>query len=218
MQQAAGSRLQIDPIELARRIAEGEGKELEFKRGLPVDAKLARTLCAFANTRGGLLLIGVGDRGELVGAPRPRETMARVRAVAAERVEPALTVQVGAVLLGGRRIVWCSVAIAPLRPHVRLDEAGEREFVVRVGASNRRASGATLSSIRAQRAAGAQPDELERRILRWLAAEPEPATVAGFARAHNIGRQRALRAFTRLELAGRLVGHGAGSRRAYALP
>lgn len=46
-------------------IAAGEGRQVEFKRGLPRDEKTARTLVAFANTRGGLLIVGVGDRGEL---------------------------------------------------------------------------------------------------------------------------------------------------------
>ena len=210
--------MQLEPAELALRIAEGEGKSLEFKRGLPADARVARTLCAFANTRGGLLLIGVGDRGELVGAPRPRATIARLRAVATERVEPPLALELGLVVLDGKRIVWCSVPLSPLRPHARIDDNGVRELVVRVGASNRRASGATLNAIRAQRAAGASIDELERRILRWVASARGAATVAAFARAHNVGKQRALRAFTRLELAGRLVGHGAGASRTYGVP
>jgi len=215
----------LEPTELATLIAEGEGKHLEFKRGLPGDAKVARTLCAFANTRGGLLLIGVGDKGELVGAPRPRETMEQLRAVADERLEPPLEVQVGALVLGGVRLVWCSVPLSPVRPHAALDDAGAREFVVRVGASNRRASGATLSSIRAQYSAGAKLDDLQRAILRWLErrtraahAHPGGATVAEFAKDHNVGKQRARRAFTHLELAGRLVAHGAGPRREYALP
>ncbi len=210
--------MRLDAEELARRIAGGEGKDLEFKRGLPGAPKIARTLCAFANTRGGLLLIGVGDKGERVGAPRPRETIASLRAVAAERLEPPLAVELGAVTLEGRRIVWCSVPLSPLRPHAALDEAGERELVVRVGASNRRASGATLHAIRAQQASAANLDDLQRRVLRWLAREDGPVTVAAFAQVHNVGLQRARRAFTRLELAGRLVAHGAGPRRAYALP
>lgn len=206
--------LQAD--ELARLIAAGEGKSLEFKRGLPAEAKIARTLCAFANTRGGLLLIGVGDRGELVGAPRPRETMATLRAVAAERLDPPLTVQVGALDLGRCRIVWCSVPVSPARPHAALDDSGAREIVARVGASNRRASGATLGSIRAQRVT--KLDDLQRQVLAWIAEHPEGATVAAFARARNVGRQRALKAFIQLELSGRLVAHGAGARREYAAP
>ena len=210
--------MNLEPAELARLIASGEGKNLEFKRGLPRDERVARTLCAFANTRGGLLLIGVGDRGELIGAPRPRETMECLREVARERLEPELEVEVGVLVLAGQRIVWCSVPISPARPHAVLDDAGGREFVVRFGASNRRASGATLSSMRAQRVAGARLDELQRTVLRWLAAQREAASVAAFARAHNVGQQRARRAFTELELGGRLVGHGAGARRVYGLP
>ena len=210
--------LQPEPAELARRIADGEGKNLEFKRGLPGDAKVARTLCAFANTRGGMLLIGVGDRGEIVGAPRPHETMERLRAVGRERVEPELAVQVGAVLLRGQRVVWCSVPLSPERPHAAVDDEGERELVVRVGASNRRATGATLGAVRTNYSAGAKLDDLQRQILSWVAEQDRPVTAAAFSRSHNVGLQRARKAFTRLELAGRLVGHGPEKQREYALP
>ena len=132
--------MNLDPAELAQLIADGEGKSLEFKRGLPGDAKVARTLCAFANTRGGLLLIGVGDRGELFGAPHPRETLAALRRVAAASLEPALEIQGGIVALAGVKLVWCSVPLSPARPHTALDAEGARELVVRVGSSNRRAS------------------------------------------------------------------------------
>jgi len=211
------------PEELSALIAGREGKRLEFKRGLPGPAKVARTLAAFANTRGGLLLVGVGDRGELVGAPRPRETMERLRAVAAERLEPPLEVQVSVVTLQEKRIVCCSVPLSHRRPHAALDDEGERAIVMRVGASNRVASGAALAALRAQRSGGAGLDALQRAILVWVervarVRPGEDATVAGFARAHNVGVQRARRAFTQLELAGRLVAHGTGARRAYAVP
>jgi len=210
--------LQLEPAELTRLIVGGEGKNLEFKRGLPGDEKVARTLCAFANTRGGLLLIGVGDRREIVGAPRPRETMERLRAVGRERVEPELTVQVGTVQLAERCVVWCSVPLSPHRPHAAIDDEGEPELVVRVGASNRKATGATLGAIRANYNAGAKLDDLQRQIMAWVAEQDGVVTVADFAHAHNVGAQRARKAFTHLELAGRLVGHGSGARREYALP
>jgi len=211
--------MELEPDELARRITEGEGKTLEFKRGLPGPPKLARTLAAFANTRGGLLLIGVGDRGELVGAPRPRETLATLRRIAAEWLEPALELQAGVLELDGVRLVWASVPLSPARPHAALDAGGARELVVRVGSSNRRASEATLKALRAQVAGGASLGELERSILRWLATRPcgvHGVTADEFARARNIGRQRARRAFTHLELAGRVVAHGSGAQRRYA--
>lgn len=210
--------MKVDPAEILRRISGGEGKDLEFKRGLPRDSKTARTLCAFANTRGGLLLVGVGDHGERLGAPRPAETAQRLRAIAAEHIEPPASIEVGTVTVEGVRLVWASVPLSPRRPHACRDDQGGSTVVVRVGASNRAATGATLRGIAVPRAAGL--DALQRRVLEWVvrehARDPDAVTVAGFARDANVGRQRARRTFTQLELAGRLVAHGAGARRVYA--
>ena len=46
-------------------IARGEGLTSEFKRSMPSD--LGRELCAFANASGGVILLGVTDKGEIVG-------------------------------------------------------------------------------------------------------------------------------------------------------
>ncbi len=218
-------RVDLAPDDIQKLVAEREGRKLEFKSGLPRDAKTARTLAAFANTRGGLLLVGVGDRGEILGAPRPRATLERLRAIAAREIEPALAIEAGSVAVAGRTVVWCSVPLSPARPHAVLRADGEREVVVRVGSSNRAASGATLAVIRAQRANAGGLDALQRSVLEWVErrgrAARDPggnATIAAFAKARNVGVQRARRAFTQLELAGRLVGHGTGSRRVYSLP
>lgn len=217
--------MHLTPEDLLERIAQGEGKDLEFKRGLPRDEKTARTLCAFANTRGGLLLVGVGDRGEILGAPRPRETIERLRGIAGVALDPPLEVQTGRIAIAGKTVVWCSVPLSPTRPHAVLHEASAREIVVRAGSSNRVASGAFLASIRAQRTRGQSLDPLQGAVLEWVGAKNRAsrdrggaATVAAFAKARNVGVQRARRAFTELELSGRLLGHGHGSRRVFSLP
>ena len=48
-------------------IMAGEGRELEFKTRVPAPQKMAKTVCAFANTRGGHIVVGVMDDGEIVG-------------------------------------------------------------------------------------------------------------------------------------------------------
>ena len=78
--------MNLDADSLRALIAEGEGVRLEFKRGLPRPERLARTLCAFANTRGGLLVVGVEDNGRPYGVPRPTEVLAELRRVAAEAI------------------------------------------------------------------------------------------------------------------------------------
>lgn len=219
------SDVNLGADELAELIAGGEGKLLEFKRGLPQPEKVARTLAAFANTRGGILLVGVGDRGELVGAPRPRETLAKLREIAEQVLEPPLRVELAIVELQGRKIVCCSAPLSPARPHSVARADGRREIVTRAGSSNRAADGATLQAIERQRTSKRNVDALERRVLEWVdlrtrrgAAASSDATISAFCAAANVGKQRARRAFVELERAGMLVGHGVGARRVYSRP
>jgi ATP-dependent DNA helicase RecG len=53
--------------DLSRLIAQGEGQQLDFKEETIKPGKLAETLVAFANAEGGLILLGVDDRGHVVG-------------------------------------------------------------------------------------------------------------------------------------------------------
>jgi hypothetical protein len=206
--------------------ATGEGARVEFKRTLPRDERAARTLCAFANTRGGLLLVGVTDRGRVHGVHRPLAVAERLRSIAEIYLAPALEVETQTVEVGGPRVVACSVPLSKGRPHAVLVGQDERVVVVRVGASNRIADGPTLEALRAQRrgrsARARGRDALEEEILAWTrrrmrAGAGEGTTIERFASAFNIGESRARRAFVRLEGAGLLLGHGAGRARIFTV-
>ena len=53
--------------ELLEKIYLGEDATIEFKRALPHRNSLADEIAAFANARGGVILIGVDDDGEIIG-------------------------------------------------------------------------------------------------------------------------------------------------------
>ena len=53
--------------DLEELILKGEGDRLEFKKTITHLDKIARTLAAFANTRGGVILVGVLDNGKICG-------------------------------------------------------------------------------------------------------------------------------------------------------
>ena len=53
--------------ELIEKIMLGEDSSIEFKRKMPHRNSLADEIAAFANSQGGVLLIGVDDYGEIVG-------------------------------------------------------------------------------------------------------------------------------------------------------
>ena len=56
--------------ELLEKIYLGEDATIEFKRALPHRNSLADEIAAFANARGGVMLIGVNDDGEIIGVDR----------------------------------------------------------------------------------------------------------------------------------------------------
>ena len=63
-------------------IEEGEGFEVEFKRRVSAPEKIARTLIAFANTRGGHMLFG-----SMTTARSSASRVKRARSISSMRLE-----------------------------------------------------------------------------------------------------------------------------------
>ena len=53
--------------DIQKLITGGESERLEFKSGDVAPSAIAKVLCAFLNARGGLILIGVTDKGKVAG-------------------------------------------------------------------------------------------------------------------------------------------------------
>ncbi len=205
--------------DLRLRLARGEDAQTEFKQRLPRGLAAVRTLAALANTRGGWLLVGVDDRGNVLGLADAPAARRQLEELARTRVEPELRLEFAILAFDERALLLCVVAPA-LQPVRVLEESGERIEYVRVGASTRRALGPALRALRrgSRRARASNP--LERSILEWLARvgpHPDGARVEAFARERNIGLERARKAFVHLELAGAIIGSGHGKRRSYTL-
>ena len=63
-------------LDVLRRIEAGESRNTEFKRGLGDLSAVGKAICAFANTEGGVLVLGVDDGRTIVGV---REDAERVQ-------------------------------------------------------------------------------------------------------------------------------------------
>ena len=73
----------VSPDDVRQILSSGEREGVEFKRQMPTPTALSQQLVAFAGQRGGVLLIGVADQGEIIGVPpdqvsRLSETVAQV--------------------------------------------------------------------------------------------------------------------------------------------
>lgn len=65
----------MDWKQVELRIFSGEGDQNEFKRGLGDLKSIGRAIAAFANTDGGLLVLGIDDQGVIVGVRETAESV-----------------------------------------------------------------------------------------------------------------------------------------------
>jgi predicted HTH transcriptional regulator len=103
-------------------ITQGEGSRLEFKSTISTAARIARTLCAFANTGGGTLLIGVDDDGKIAGVRSEVGEMHKIEQATDFLVEPPLTVSYQSVWVAGKLVLVIDVPESTEKPHYALDE------------------------------------------------------------------------------------------------
>jgi hypothetical protein len=129
------------PVVVSPRIVEllehGESEIVEFKTRLPDARTVSRTAVAFANTRGGTLIVGVDDAGEPVGLSDEEAiyTQERLRSIATPLLGPE--VSVGIVDVRGRSVVYLDVPEAP--PNLSPLATAEGEFYVRRGPTDQKA-------------------------------------------------------------------------------
>jgi ATP-dependent DNA helicase RecG len=101
----------MDKKELDLILKEGEGLTTEFKESF--SGKLDKDMVAFANTRGGRILVGVNDKGSVVGEKLTNDLKAKINNVA-RNCEPSISLknikQVG-------EIVVLEVDESPEKPH-----------------------------------------------------------------------------------------------------
>ncbi len=105
--------MDTSPAGILSMIRNGESDTVEFKTRLPPEEIVARNVVAFANSKGGTLIIGVGDKGEVIGVPEPEigRTLQRLTDIA-KRLLP-YPIQVGVVDIDGRSLVFAALPPAP---------------------------------------------------------------------------------------------------------
>lgn len=131
------TELPRDPIaELSLLAAQGEGPHLEYKEKLPDgrDEKrnVFKTVVAFANGDGGILLFGVGDGGELRGiTDRLPEGRRRLNDLLRDLVDPSPQVHIEAHQLDGKKILVLEVLSGGGVLHALTLDQNKPEYYVR---------------------------------------------------------------------------------------
>lgn len=121
---------------LLEMIKEGEHVSQDFKYTITDARKIARSISAFANNRGGRLLIGVKDNGTIAGV-RNQEDIFVVEQAASRYCTPPQEIDFKAYRFQGDiYVIVASVAPAPSRPVTVIEADGCGKAYFRVGDEN----------------------------------------------------------------------------------
>lgn len=192
-------------------IEEGEGFEIEFKRKVTTQEKIARALIAFANTKGGHILFGVDDDGSIVGVESEKSEVDMIFEAGTTLCLPEIHPDIDIVPFSGKDVIVATVPESDDKPHYFMGEsnghpngAGTRVYI-RVNDKTVMASKEVVKILRDER-----PDappmrieigENEKRLFRYLDAN-ERITAKEFSNLVNISEHRASRILVSLVRAG----------------
>lgn len=124
-------------LSLPELVAEGENSQTEFKRLVHSPSKIARPIAAFANTAGGIILIGVDDDKRIVGIHSEKETLEIVHEAVRYHIEPEPEIDIFVEEFKRRLVLMVFVPESPGKPHYHLEhpigcKAGKTEPKKRV--------------------------------------------------------------------------------------
>jgi Putative DNA-binding domain len=126
--------------ELKKLVSQGEGLRLEFKRKATYPEKIVREMIALANTKGGILLVGIGDDGTVPGLKYP-EDESHVIKEALRKCRPPLPVEETFIPNApSRTVIQYEIAESTKKPHYLMTADNIKESYVRVDDKSIKAS------------------------------------------------------------------------------
>jgi predicted HTH transcriptional regulator len=109
-------------MNIKRLIMEGENVSLDFKKTISSTEKIAKTLVAFANNRGGKLLIGVADDGSIKGVKSEDEEKYMITKSAHLFCKPAIEPKFEEIYVDDKVVLVVDIPKSDTKPHYALDE------------------------------------------------------------------------------------------------
>lgn len=191
-------------MNIKRMIIEGEGVTLDFKKTITSCEKIAKTLVAFANNKGGRLLIGVLDDGTIKGVKSEDEEKYMITRAATFFCRPALEPIFEEIYMDGKLVLVAEIEASNLKPHYSLDEDGKWWVYIRTNDKSMLASKIVVDVLkRSNNDDGVliEYSSKEKGLLEYLHTK-ERITVKEYCDLLNLSRRRAQRILVNLVLSG----------------
>ncbi len=210
--------------DLYRLVKRGEGETLEFKRKVAHPEKIVREVVAFANTKGGDLLIGVDDNGTIPGVKYADEEIFVLNKAIFTLCKPKVQFKYYVIPLDedqNRSVVHYEIAESKKKLHYALpDQLTERgKAYVRVMDKSIQASKEVRNIIKLSNRKSAKVfsiEENEKLLLKYL-DEHDFITLSDFQKISNLNRYNASRILVKLTLSNLITVNPSDKEDTYSL-
>jgi predicted HTH transcriptional regulator len=189
-------------------VAKGESEILDFKKTISSAAKIAKTLSAFSNHKGGRLLIGVNDN-KLISGVRSEDEKYMLDMAAGFYCKPEVSITIHEWELGGKTILEAIVPESKNKPVYAKDEDGKWWVYIRVKDQSLLASKVVVDVLKRetkQEGSLITYTKHEESLLHYLDANAK-ITTKGLCKLLIISRWRAQKMLVNLVSAGIIRNH-----------
>ena len=196
-------------------IEKGEGLNIEFKQRFSTHEKIAKEMIAFANTRGGFILIGVDDDKSVYGIESEKSDIDLVNDAADKFCEPPVNLKIDTIEIDEKDLLIVEVIESKIKPHRLQDYKKDfalntAQVYVRVNDKSVLASKEMIKLLQS-RTAGKTLEKYvvgdKEKIVFNLLDQKETITVKELSKFANISDRRASRTLIKLVRADLLLIH-----------
>lgn len=187
----------------------GENVNIDFKKTISSSEKIAKTLVAFANNKGGKLLIGVADDKTIKGVKSEDEEKYMILKAAHVFCKPALEPTFEEIIVDQKMVLVVDIPASDTKPHYAMDENKKWWAYFRVKDKSILASKIILEVLKES---GKETGQLisysdyEKQLLTFI-AENGRVTLKEFSKLTRCSYKKAQKIIVSLIIAGVLLPH-----------
>lgn len=127
---------------IIKLIKQSESETFEKKPSLADIGRMVEVVSSFANHKGGRILVGVGDKGKILGIDIGKNTIERLTDIIIDNTEPKIYPEISTIKSGDKNLVLIVIKPSSQKPHT----AGGRPFK-RVGKNTKAMSQSEYESL-----------------------------------------------------------------------
>lgn len=206
------------PPHILKMLIKGEDEILDFKQTISSASKIAKTMVAFANHKGGTLLVGIRDNKTVAGI-RTEDEKYMLDLAASFFCKPEVKIEIEEWEIEGKLVLECRVLQGEDKPYYSKDEEGNWWAYIRVADKSLLASKVVVDVLKRQNQEHGTKinySSKEKALFEYLTAN-EKITLKQYSKMLNLSRYRASKILVNLISTGLIRNHTTEKTEFYTL-